>query len=136
MLRAVQVRPKRDTSVRYLAQIAEAEYLVAAGVRQDGVRPRHEPMQAAQAANQLMPWTQVEMISIRKNDLRAQRFQVLLCLGLYRGGGAHRHERRRLDRTMRSRQASKPCAGWIGRENFERKSHQEKAATMLTLAIT
>ena len=51
--RAVEVRAKRHALFRHLAQIAEAEYLEAAGVGEDGPVPRHELLHAAELANHL-----------------------------------------------------------------------------------
>src|SRR5579871_1897819 len=63
------------------------------------------------------------MVGVREDYLRVEIFEVLLRLPLYRGRRAHGHERRRFDHAVRSCEASKTRAGWIGGKNFERKWH-------------
>ena len=59
MFGAVEVRSKRDSFVGDFAQRGETEYLVAAGVRQNGPLPGHKLVQAAQLANQFVAWAQI-----------------------------------------------------------------------------
>ena len=63
------------------------------------------------------------MICIGENDLRVERFQVLLRLRLDGRGRPHRHERRRFDHAVRSYEAAQARSGRIGRQHLEMKSH-------------
>src|SRR5437016_5680660 len=89
-----------------LAQFAQAEYLVPAGVGEDGAIPGHEPVQPAEPANRLDPWSQIEVIGVAEQDLHAQVFQQILWHALYGGERADRHKDRCLDDAMRGDQAS------------------------------
>ena len=109
-----------------LRRLAQAENLKAARIGEDRARPGHESVQAAHVANQLVPGTQIEMVGIRENDLRAEVFEILLRLAFYRCGGAHGHEGGRFDHAVRSGQAAEARAGRIGRKNFELKTHPAK----------
>ena len=104
MLGAIQMRAERNALIADLAKIAEAENLEAARVRENRVRPGHKSVQPAHFANQFVAGTQIEMIGVRENDLRAESFEVLLRLPFHRRGGSNGHERRRLDHAVRSRQ--------------------------------
>ena len=80
MFGAVQVRAKRHAFVRHLAQFAQAENLKAARIRKNRARPGHEFVQSAQLADQFVAGPQIQMVSIRKKDLYAEVFEVLLRL--------------------------------------------------------
>ena len=86
----------------HLAQLAQAEDLETAGVGQQCPIPTHELVQPAQFAHQLVPRTQIEMVGIAQNDLRAQVFQNVLRHGFYGSGSADRHECRRVHIPMSS----------------------------------
>ncbi len=72
---AVEVRAEADTFIGDFAQSAEAEDLKAAGVGEHGARPADELVQAAHAADGFVSGTQVEMIGVAENDLRAEGFE-------------------------------------------------------------
>ena len=59
MRRAVQMGTEVNTFFRDFAEVAQAEYLVAAGVGEDRPIPRHKPVEPAEAANGLDPWPQI-----------------------------------------------------------------------------
>ena len=123
MFRAIEMRTKRDAVVGHFAEIAQAEDLKAARIGEDRVRPRHEFMQAAHLADQLMAGPEIQMIGIRKQNLNAELFEILLRLSLDRRGCANRHEDRRLDHAMRSGETPEPRARRIGGEYLEMKAH-------------
>ncbi len=86
-------------------EVVQAEDLEASGIRQNGARPSHEAMQAAQALNTLVPWPEKQVIGVGENDpgieivleiARGKRFHGRL--------GTHRHEDRRLDGAVRRMQ--------------------------------
>ena len=60
--------------------------------------PRHEAVQPAERADQLVAGTQEEMIRVGEDDPGVDLAgEVALQHALYRGLGAHGHERGRLD---------------------------------------
>lgn len=65
--------------------------------------PAHEAVQAAHAADQLMPGPQVEVICVAKNDPGTQLLQQVLRDRLHRGDRPDRHKHRGFDRSMRQR---------------------------------
>src|SRR5947208_2229960 len=71
MRRAVQMGTEGNTFFRDFAEVAQAEYLEAAGVSQKRPLPTHKFVQTAQTAHQFVPWPQIEMVGIAENDLRA-----------------------------------------------------------------
>src|SRR5271156_340665 len=116
------MRTKRHPFVRHLAQFTEAENLKPARISEYRPRPRHKLMQPAHLADQFMPGTQIKMVGIRKQNLYAEVFQVPLRLPLHRSRRAHRHERRRINHSVRSTQPSQTRAGRIRREHLELES--------------
>ncbi len=98
------MRAEGDALFGDLAQIAEAENLKSAGVGEDGAIPAHETVQAAQAPDQLMTRTQVEVIGVAEKKLDAEVFQHILWNRFDRGLGAHRHKDGCLDRGVRENQ--------------------------------
>ena len=65
------MRPERHPVLVDLAQLAQAENLESPGVRQNCPIPRHKPMQPTHFAYGLNTGTQVEMIGVTEDDLRA-----------------------------------------------------------------
>src|SRR5208283_3302995 len=63
------------------------------------------------------------MIGVGENDARAQFFQRVLRETFYRGGSAHRHEYRRFDDSVGSRQLTSSRPRRIAVQNFKRKTH-------------
>ena len=122
MFGTIQVRSKRHAFVRHLAQFAQAENLEPARIRQNRSRPRHEFVQPAHLADQFVSGTQIQMVGIRKQNLYTEVFQVPLRLSLHRRRRAHWHERRRINRSVRSSQSSQPRAGRIRRQHLELES--------------
>ena len=95
---AVQMRAKQHAFLGDFAKVAEAEDLEAAGIGQDRARPRHELVQTAQFADQLVSGAQEQMIGIGQDDFGVEfAFQIALRNAFDRGLRAHRHEDRRLD---------------------------------------
>ena len=141
MFRAIQVRAEGDAFVRYFPQFAQAEYLEAAGIGENRAWPRHELVKAAHSSDQFVAGTQIEMVCVGEDYLSVEIFEILLCLAFYRGCGANRHERRRLDHAVRRGETPQARTGRIGRQNLEMKTHfeklyQEKAAVIPTFATT
>jgi len=86
------MRTEGDTVFFYFSQLAETENLEAAGVSEDGARPRHEAVESAKLANLVNAGSQIEMIGIAQQDLYAQFFQQILGDALDAGKRANRHE--------------------------------------------
>ena len=117
------MRTKRHAVIGHFAEIAQAEDLKAARIGEDRMRPRHELVETAHLADQFMAGPEIQVIGIRKQNLDAELFEILLRLTLHRRGCAHRHERRRLDHAMRRGETPKPRARRIGGEYLEMKAH-------------
>jgi len=123
---AVQVRAEQHPFVRHLPQIAQAENLVAAGIRQDGPRPAHEPVQPSQRADRFVARPKIKMIRVGQQDAHVQiGHQVPLRHALDRGLRAHRHEHRCLYVPMRRVQHARPrpCPRALG-DDLERYGGQ------------
>src|SRR5947209_16888762 len=106
--RAIEVRPERHSLLIELAQLAKAEYLKSPGIRQKRPVPRHKAMQPAHPPDDLHTRPQIQVISISKDDLRSKFLNNVLRHALYGRDGSHRHEHRRVDHGMRSRQPPHP----------------------------
>src|SRR5690349_600880 len=78
----------------------ETEYLIAAAVGQDWMRPADEPVQPASSSDQLVARPQIQVIGVAENDLRASLFQVAMMRRLDAPLRADRHERGRLHDTV------------------------------------
>jgi hypothetical protein len=99
---AIEVRLKRNSPFGDLAQIAQAENLVAARVGENGARPRHEAVQPAQAADQLMTGPQEQVIGVGQQDANVQVLGQIPLSQTFDGGlRSHGHEYGRVDGSMR-----------------------------------
>ena len=101
LLRAVDMRAERHAFLRDLAQIAEAEHLEPAAVREDCTIPVHELVQAARLADELHTGPQEQMIRIRENDASTEILELIRRNALHRRLRADRHENRRLEAAVR-----------------------------------
>src|SRR5882762_5369105 len=113
MLRAVEVRTEAHAFIGNLSQFRQAENLVAAGIGENRAVPRHELMKATQLPDQCVAWPQIQMISVGKDDLRAECFERFLCQALYGGRSAYGHEHRRFHHSVRRLQLPAARTGWI-----------------------
>ncbi len=66
---AIEMGTETHAFIVHSSQLREAENLKASRIRQNGPAPRHELVQPAHAADQLVPGPQIEMISIRKQQI-------------------------------------------------------------------
>ncbi len=66
---AIQVRAEQHAVFGDLAQVAQAEDLESAGIGQDGARPRHEFVQPAEFADQLVAGAQEQVIGVGQDYL-------------------------------------------------------------------
>src|ERR1700693_400297 len=98
--RAVEVGTERDASFGDFAQLVEAENLEAAGIGENGARPRHEAVQSAEVADGFDSGPQVEMVRVAKKNLDVEFFEDILRDRFYGCGGANGHEDRRFDLAM------------------------------------
>ena len=92
LLRAVDVRAERHALLCDLAQIAEAEDLKPAAVRQDRAVPVHELVQAAGLADEIHARPQEEVVGVRQDDARAEIVQFVRRDALDGCLRADRHE--------------------------------------------
>ena len=103
---AVEVRAELDPLLPEPAQLGQAEDLEAAGVREDGPIPGHEPMEPAHVTHQLVAGSQEQMVCVGENDLGARRAEIVGIETLDGSLRGDRHERRSLDLTMRRHEPS------------------------------
>ena len=123
MLGAVKVRTKTYAVIRDFAKLGKAEYLVAAGIGENGAIPGHEFVQTTQPANQFVSRPKVKMISIAEYDLRADFFQRFVAKSFHCSLRAHRHEERGIDAAVRSIQDSTARSAFICFYYFEGELH-------------
>ena len=88
----------------------EAEHLIAAAIGQDRARPPDETVQAAASCDEIVAGPQIEVVGVAEQDLRAEPFEIAMSEPFHRALGADRHERRRLDASMRSCHHATPRA--------------------------
>ena len=69
---AVEMRLEHHALFRDLAQPAQAEDLEASGIGEDGPRPIHELVQAAELADGFVAGPQIEMIGVAEDDVRVE----------------------------------------------------------------
>ena len=108
----IQMRAEFDALVGDLPQAAEAENLEPAGVGQNGVRPRHEAVQAAHAADQFMAGANEQVVGIGEQNLDAEfSGEVAFGQALDCGLRPDRHENRRSDGPVRGVEQARPRPG-------------------------
>ena len=107
----------------HFAQFAQAEYLEATGIGQQSAVPAHEFVQPTHFAHQLVPGSEIEVIGIAQNDLRAQTFKDVLRNGLYCPCCSYRHEGRSFYRAVRCMDAGHAGRAGLGLDG-ERQSHK------------
>lgn len=88
------------------ALVVEGEHLKTAGVGEVRFFPAGPLVQAAPLLHIVGAGPQREVVSVRQNDLRAERFDIPHFQGLHRALGSARHERGRLERPVRRGVAS------------------------------
>ena len=105
----IEVGGKRHALFLDFAQLRKRKYLKAAGIRENRAVPRHELMQSAHGLDRLVAGTKMQVIGIRKLDLRADVLQILCAQrALDRGLCADIHENRRLHRSVRAGELAAP----------------------------
>ena len=120
--RAVEVTAELHAVLGDRAQVLEREHLEAARVREDRAVPRHEAVQSAQLAHEIVARAQVQVVGVREDHLRAEGTQLGGIERLHGRERPHRHERRRLDRAVR--RAERAGAGPAdGMRDGEREGH-------------
>jgi len=85
-------------------QRTERNYLKAARIRQHRLTPRRKPVEAAEPLDPLMSRSQVEVICVRQDDLRADAMQIIWVKRLHGGIGTDRHEVGRFNDAVRQRE--------------------------------
>src|SRR5262249_32064924 len=103
MSRSVEVTSEFDALLSNRSSRCEAEDLVPSAVGQDRFWPSNEPMQAALPGDEVVAWPQVQVVGVAQQDLCTERFQIAVSDAFDRPLGADRHERRRVDLTVRGR---------------------------------
>ena len=105
------MRAERHAVAGDFPQIAEAEHLKSAAVRQDCAIPRHEFMQAAELPDQVVAGAQIQMIGVAQNDLGVHVGQHLRQHSFDRALRPDRHEDRRRHVAVRGRERPQAGAG-------------------------
>src|SRR5882762_7288038 len=123
MFRAVEMGAEAHAPIGHFSQLGKAKDLIAARIREDGVRPGHELVQAAKLADEFVPRAQIKMIGVCEDDVGAELFERFLAEALDGRLSAHGHEHRRFDHAMGRRQAPTPRSRGIGLCYFKRKVH-------------
>jgi hypothetical protein len=127
--RAVDMRAEGDAGLAHLAQLGQRHHLVAAGIREDGARPVHEFVQAAEAFDALGARPQHQVIGVAQQDLGSGGGDRLRLHRLHRRRRADGHEGRRLDGAVGRRDAA-AAGGAIGAKEVEgegRRRHRPAA---------
>ncbi len=92
---------ERDAVVVDPRRVEQREDLEAARVGEQGARPAHEAVQAAELLDQLLAGPQVQVVGVAEDDLRAERLELERVERLHRGLRADRHEDGGLDGAVR-----------------------------------
>ena len=121
MFRTVQVRAKTYSFVGHVAQLGQAEDLIATGIGQNRVSPRHESVEAPSLESAGGPAAN-KSDRYCENDVRAQFLEHVLRESLHRRGRAHWHEHRRLDCAVRRRQLARRAPVGSFSQHFKSKN--------------
>jgi hypothetical protein len=73
---AIEMTAELRTLLVDAHQRPKGDHLKSTRVGQDRSIPLHELVKTTETLHPLMPWAQVEVIGIRKNDLCAKRLQI------------------------------------------------------------
>ncbi len=113
---AVDMTLEGDPVVVDLAGLGQREDLEAARIGQQGMRPLHEGVQAAQSRHQLVAGTQVEVVGVGQHQRSAQFVQLGGGERLDRGLRAHRRKDRRFEVTMGCMEDPRAGAALAGKD--------------------
>ena len=95
--RSVEVGAERDAALLDLAQVGERHDLEAPGVGQDGMRPAHELVQAAERRDPFRAGPQHQVIGVREHNVGARGAHVAGKHCLHGRCRSDRHKYRRAD---------------------------------------
>ena len=109
------MRAERHALLGNLPKLAEAEYLKSAAVGQNPPIPVHELVKPTRLADKLHAGAQKQMIRIRQNNARTERFELVRRYRLDRRLRTHRHENRRRETPVRCMQYARPRSGLLVR---------------------
>jgi len=93
MLAAVDVAPEGDAVVVDRAVSGEREHLKPTRIRQDGLRPRHETVEATHGLQRLEAGAQIEVVGVPENDVGVGRLDIGRREPLHGTHRADGHER-------------------------------------------
>ena len=94
MFAAIKMRLETDPVLVDFTQSSQTEHLKAAAVGENRTIPVHEFMQATEASHPLMTRTQVKVIGVAQDNLRADLLKLLRHHPFDRTLSTHRHEGR------------------------------------------
>ena len=99
--RSVDMGVERDALLLDLAKVGQREDLKAARIREDGLVPAHEAVEAAEFVDRLIPWPYVKVIGVAERHLRVDAPQVVRGQAALDGSRRRDvHEDGRLDRPV------------------------------------
>ena len=99
----------------------QAVHLKASAVGEDRPVPADKAMETSAPGDELVAWTNQQVIGVPEDDFRARFLELAMMDGFDGTLRADRHERRRLDDPMRSPQLAEP-GGPVGRSQGEGES--------------
>src|SRR3989344_3500833 len=109
--RTIDVGSKVDTMFLYGELMTEGEDLKSSGVREDGLWPINELMQASCLLDRLFSRLKVEMIGITEEDLCAELQEMVVRETSHSSRGSYRHEEGGLNGTVGSGECSTTADG-------------------------
>ncbi len=115
MPRAVDLVAEAHAAVADLGA-GQREHLEAAAVGQDRAVPAHEAVQAAELLDEALARPQRQVVGVGEHHLGAGGAHLVGRQGLDGAVGAHRHEGRRLDQSVRRREAARAGGSGAGLE--------------------
>ena len=105
---AVDVRLELDAVLADPAEPFEREHLEAARIGEHGPPPGGEPVEPAHVADDLLAGTEVQVVGVAQDDLRAGALDVAGAQAADHAVGADRHEGRGLDGAVGQRERAGP----------------------------
>ena len=101
-------------------QVPQAEDLKTAGIRQDWTLPTHELVKSPRPCDHLLSWLQMEVIRVGEHHFGTGAQQLFRADAFHGGQGAHGHETRCVNRSMRGlKTAATSCTAGAVRADFK-----------------
>lgn len=118
MIGTIDMRLKPDAVIGDFGLAVMGKHLIPAGIGQERFRPGCECMDSSHSLDHIDAGPEIEMVGIDKKYLRPDGLKVVARECLDHPLCPDRHEKRRLDGSMRRGQPSAP-GGAVGMKQFE-----------------